>query len=812
MSYKRRTKKLASIALSAGLVAPIIGQPLQIFAAEDSNKKITILHTNDMHGRFEKTKDSIGMDVLATIKKDTPNSILVDAGDAIHGLPFVTLSKGQDAVDLMNVVGYDFMVPGNHDFNYGYERLKELTLKTGEGKMRVLSSNVKKDGTSVFEPSYVKEINGVKVGFFGLSSEETAYKTNPNNVKGLEFTSPIESAKEEVKNLEEQGADVIVALSHVGTDESSDPTTYDIVKAVSGIDVVVDGHSHTNMPTGEKINDTLIVSTGDYLNNVGKVDIELSKVNGEYEVVKISATHITKAQTENIKSDSMVESKINEIKESQDKILDVKVGKTETILDGVRENVRSKETNLGNLITDAMKDETGADVAITNGGGIRASIGAGDITKRHITQVLPFGNFTVTKELTGAQIKEVLEHGVKYFGEVAGSFAHVSGIKFVVNPTKEVGSRVIDIEINGQKIDMNKKYKVATNDFISAGGDDYPCFSDMPTLNEFGALDETLEKYIEKIGTVNSKVEGRITSVVQNIVGNDRYETATKLSESKFETAENVIIVNSSAIADALSATPFAKLKDAPVLLTETNNLTEQTKSEISRLGAKNVYIIGGESVVKESVVNQLKEMNLKVERISGEDRYETSLEVAKKLGDISEIAVVNGETGLVDAVSIAPVAANNNMPILLVSSNDRTEVFDKYIKDEQVTKSYVIGQENAISKEIADKLPNAERLGGIDRNETNAIVIERFYKDEQLNNIFVAKDGMKNQDDLIDALAVGVIAAKDNAPVVIGQNSLSAKQEAVLSTKKTKMLTKVGGNGNEGIFNKIATILKQIG
>ncbi len=384
--------------------------------------------------------------------------------------------------------------------------------------------------------------------------------------------------------------------------------------------------------------------------------------------------------------------------------------------------------------------------------------------------------------------------------------------RLVVNPTKEVGSRVIDIEINGQKIDMNKKYVVATNDFMSAGGDDYPCFSEVPTLNEFGALDETLEKYIEKVGTVNAKVEGRITSVVQNIVGADRYETATELSKSKFEKAENVVIVNSSAMADALSATPFAKLKDAPVLLTEGDKLNEQTKSEISRLGAKNVYIIGGDSVVKDSVVAQLKEMKLNVERISGEDRYETSLEVAKKLGYVSEIAVVNGETGLADAVSIAPVAANNNMPIVLASSNEGTKVFDKYIKDENITKSYVIGQENAISKEIADKLPNVERLGGIDRNETNAIVIEKFYKDEQLNNIFVAKDGMKNQNELIDALAVGVVAAKDNAPVVIGQNTLNAKQEAVLSTKKTKMLTKVGGNGNEGIFNKIATVLKQIG
>lgn len=479
--------------------------------ASVEKKKITILHTNDTHGRFVKDEKVIGIDVLATIKKQTPNSILVDAGDTIHGLPFVTLSKGQDAIDLMNEAGYEFMVPGNHDFNYGYERLKELTLKKGEGTLRVLSSNVKKDGQSVFEPSYIKEIDGVKVGFFGISSPETAYKTNPNNVAGLSFENPIQTAKEEVKKLEDQGAEVIVGLSHVGTDKASDPTTYDLVKAVEGIDVVVDGHSHTNMPNGEKINDTLIVSTGDYMNNIGKVEIELENKDGKNEVVDTNASHITKTDTLNIQGDEVVTSKINEIKANQDAILSKKVGNTDTVLDGIRENVRTKETNLGNLIADAMINETNADISITNGGGIRASIDAGEITKGEIVEVLPFGNFIVTKELTGSQIKAVLEHGVKDFGKPAGSFAHVGGMKFVVNPENEIGNRIVNITIDGKKIDMDKKYTVATNDFLAAGGDGYPSFNDVPTLNEYSALDEALEKYIQKLGTVNYKVEGRIT-------------------------------------------------------------------------------------------------------------------------------------------------------------------------------------------------------------------------------------------------------------------------------------------------------------
>ena len=816
MSYKRATKRLATIALSAGIIIPMIQQPIKALAQDDT-KKITIFHTNDMHGRFVKDKTSIGMDVLATIKEETPNSVLVDAGDAIHGLPFVTLSKGKDAVDLMNTVGYDFMVPGNHDFNYGYERLLELTknleLKPGENKMRVLSSNVKKDGKSVFTPSYVKEINGVKVGFFGISSEETAYKTNPNNVKGLTFTSPIESANQEVKNLEAQGAEVIVGLSHVGTDTSSDPTTYDVINAVDGIDVVIDGHSHTKMPNGEKVKDTLIVSTGDYMGNIGKVEVEVAKVNGKHEIVKANASHITKADTVNITPNEQVNSKIEEISKAQDAILDVKIGKTNVVLDGVRENVRTKESNLGNLLTDAMIDETGADIAITNGGGIRASIKSGDITKRDTTTVLPFGNFIETKELTGTQIKAILEHGVKDWGTPAGSFAHVGGIKFVVDPTKPVGNRVVNITINDKDMDMdmNKKYVVATNDFLAVGGDEYPSFGDVPTLNQYSALDESLAKYIEKIGNIDYVIEGRITEVGEmKFVGKNRYETAVKVSQSGFETAENIVIVNSQGEADALAATPFAKLKDAPVLLTNSKTLEDNTKEEIKRLGAKNIYIVGGDAVVEESVVNELKSMNLNVERISGNDRYETALEVAKKLGDISEVAIVNGVTGLADAVSIAPAAANKNMPILFSSPTEGIKAVDKYIKDEKVVKSYVIGKEASVSEEIEKQLPNAERLGGNNRNETNAIVIEKFYKDEELNNIFVAKDGMKKQDDLVDALTVGVVAAKENAPIIIGGDDLDKKQEEVLSTKKTKILTQVGGNGNEGIFAKIKSILKK--
>ena len=563
---------------------------------EESNK-ITILHTNDTHGRLKADNKIIGIDTVAAIKNNTENSILVDAGDTIHGLPFVTLSKGQDAVDLLNAAGYEYIVPGNHDFNYGYSRLMELfknsvTLKSGENKLRLLASNINKDGKSVFEANHIKEmeVNGktVKVGFFGIATQETAYKTNPNNVKGIEFTSPIDAAKEQVADLEKQGADVIVALSHVGTDESSDPTAYDVIKAVDGIDVYVDGHSHTTFKNGEKVNDTLLVSTGEYLSNLGKVEIELDENN---EVVNATASLISKEEALKVNPDAKVTAKIAEIDKAQSEVLSEVIGKNTIDLDGERNSVRFGETNLGNLITDAMMDETGADLAITNGGGIRASIKVGDITKGDVVSVLPFGNFIVTKQLTGAQIKEVLEFGVRSYGESLGGFPHVAGIKFVVDPSRPVGDRIISLTINDKALDMNKTYTVATNDFMASGGDDYPCFGDIPTLNEYSSLEESLANFIKTLGTVNYTKQGRILAgtMVDDVIKVEvekeylkdilsqamKAEYTVKVSEDEGKTI--VKIYNAKSKTEELVA--ILEVKDATI--EEVNTLVDEINKEI---------------------------------------------------------------------------------------------------------------------------------------------------------------------------------------------------------------------------------------
>lgn len=480
-------------------------------ALEKGSVDITILHTNDTHGRVKADSSVIGIDTISAIKKSINNSILVDVGDTLHGLPFATMNKGEDIVALMKLAGYDVMTPGNHDFNYGYERLLELAnmASTGVNSFPIISANVIKDNTTLLDANYIKEVDGVKLGFFGLTTPETAFKTNPNNVKGLEFASPIESAKKQVEELKAKGADIIVALAHIGTDESSEIVSTMIAKEVEGIDIIIDGHSHSNYPTGfEADNGTLIVSTGEYGANLGQVIITFNKDTNK--ITNKIASLIPKATAATQNPDEIVAQKIEEINEAQNALLSKVVGVSKVVLDGARENVRTGETNLGNLITDAMLYVTGAEIAITNGGGIRATINAGEITKQDVVSVLPFGNFIVTKYLTGAQIKDILEHGVKDYPATAGHFPHVAGINFVFDAEKEPGERIVSIKINGKDIDMDAKYLVAANDFMAAGGDDYPHFKDVKTENEFQALDEALEEYIKYLGEVNYSKEDRI--------------------------------------------------------------------------------------------------------------------------------------------------------------------------------------------------------------------------------------------------------------------------------------------------------------
>ena len=293
-------------------------------------------------------------------------------------------------------------------------------------------------------------------------------------------------------------------------------------------------------------------------------------------------------------------------------------------------------------------------------------------------------------------------------------------------------------------------------------------------------------------------------AIEQVLAGSNRHSTAVQVSQKGWSSAENVVLVNDSAIADALAATPLAEELNAPILLTGKNKLNSTTKSEIERLGAQNVYLIGGESVLSDDLS---AEISGRTYRISGSSREKTALAIAKKINELNPvktIAVVNGTTGLADAVSIASVAAEKDMAIILSNPKSGISASKDFINSIGVEKSYVIGGDKAVSDYVMSSLPGAERVSGSNRNDTNANVIEKFYTSSSLNNIYVAKNGSGNTGQLIDALAVGVLAAKNSSPVLIVSNSLSASQRNVVRSKEIGIVTRVGGNGNESAFEEV--------
>jgi len=485
-------KKFVSILL---LVAMLFGLGMPVFAAEDM-VTIQILHTNDQHSRVLEGKyDGMGFTKVKAqmnlLKAENPNTLILDAGDSFHGQTIATLVEGESIVKFMNNMGYDVMTPGNHDFNYGQDRLKELE---SMANFDLISANIyKEDGTRLFTPYVIKEVAGIKVAIFGLGTPETLYKTHPDNVKGLTFKKPAEEAKEMVLELKDK-ADVIVCLAHVGLDEASVDRSDMIAEAAPEIDVIIDGHSHTELPEGKVVNGVLIASAKEYNKDLGIVEltIENKKITAK------TARLFSKEDAETIEEDADLKALIEEVQSEQSKILDTVVSETPWILDGERGDVRTKETNLGSLVADAMLFVTGADASFTNGGGIRASVPVGKITKGDVITVLPFGNYIITKEMTGETLKKALEHGISDYPNAEGKFPHVGNICFSFNPNGEELNKVSNIMIGKEALDLNKVYTIATNDFLAAGGDGYDVLGEAPIKGEFPALDEALISYLNE--------------------------------------------------------------------------------------------------------------------------------------------------------------------------------------------------------------------------------------------------------------------------------------------------------------------------
>lgn len=282
----------------------------------------------------------------------------------------------------------------------------------------------------------------------------------------------------------------------------------------------------------------------------------------------------------------------------------------------------------------------------------------------------------------------------------------------------------------------------------------------------------------------------------KSLAGQNRYDTAVKVSSDGWTESDTVFLVNGKAIADALTATPLARLKSAPILLTEKDQLNDLTSREINRLKAKNIVIIGGNNSISKDLEDKLVASGKQVQRISGDDRKDTSKKIAEevlKIKKVDTISLVNGYKGLADAISFSPVAGEKTIPIILTDNKGLYSMPEDLKDPSRVSKSYIIGGFESVPRSVASNLSSPERVSGINRSDTNAQIIEKFYPAGKLDYVFVSKNGQKNSDELIDGLAVGAYAAKVSSPIVLANGKLSDNQVKALEKKKITNITQVG-------------------
>ena len=495
--------------------------------------KTVILHSNDVHGALG------GYAYIAYLKSlyegYGAEVILVDAGDFSQGTIYVSTNKGEKAIEMMNAVGYDLVTLGNHEFDYGYAKLMENLSKA---EFQTICANVILDATGepILPATTIIEKGGVKIGFFGIETPETATKVNPGMISEIHFTTFEDlyaAAQSAIDSLAD--ADIVIGLTHLGVDEESKTNGYrsvDLYANTTGADMLIDAHSHTVMTQGE--NGEPIQSTGTAFANVGVIVIDNEKkaIVDNYLV-----------STAGLKKDEAIAAKAQEIIETIESEYGAVFAESTVRLNGDRApGNRTEETNLGDLITDAMvwsvvngggisEDMLKNVVAITNGGGIRATIEAGGVSMKDINNVLPFGNTVAVIYVKGSEMLEALEASTFSTPKAIGGYPQTSGIVWTLDTTKEYDqgevykdasgkessyygpasiNRVTIESVNGEAFDPEAIYAVITNNFCAAGGDTYNVFmraysdTEHPGFDTGIPLDEAVMDY------VNTELEGKI--------------------------------------------------------------------------------------------------------------------------------------------------------------------------------------------------------------------------------------------------------------------------------------------------------------
>ena len=548
-------KKLLALLLTFALALAFV--PAALAEGEVEAGDIVILYTNDVHCSVDQNVNkNMGYAGVAAYKADmkaiTSNVALVDCGDAIQGEAIGTLSKGRYLIDIMNASGYDYAVYGNHEFDYGMSRIQELTAEASFKSLSCNFKDIKSDPAKTVLDAYaIRDFGGKKVAFVGISTPESITKSTPayfqdedgnyiygfcSGGNGQELYDAVQAAVDAAKA---EGVDYVVAIAHLGIDTQSSPwTSREVIANTTGIDVVLDGHSHSTI-AGETVKnknneDVILSSTGDKLRNLGRLVI---KADGTMTTSLIAAADYTK-------QDVAMDAYIAEIKLQYEATLNEVVAKTDvalTVKDPAtgKRMVRNQETNLGDLCADAYRTLLDADIAFVNGGGIRADIPAGDITYGQIIAVHPFGNMACSIEVTGQQILDALELGCASTPGESGGFLQVSGLTYEIHTYIPSGvqldenkmfqgvegeRRVKNVKVGGVPIDVNKTYVLASHNYmLKAGGDGFSMFKGAKVLRDEVMIDnQVLINYIkdELKGVVGSEYanpygQGRIKLVAE---------------------------------------------------------------------------------------------------------------------------------------------------------------------------------------------------------------------------------------------------------------------------------------------------------
>lgn len=482
-------------------------------AAEDQHVKITILGVGDLYN-FDEGKVRGGFARLNSLAKkekaDNPNTLYVFDGDMLSPSLLSGLDKGENTIELTNVVPFDIAVPGNHEFDFGPDN---FFAKVKDSKYPWATISITEpDGSPLpgLQGVMVKEMAGLKIALIPISEDDTPTVSSPGDLK---FLPSVPTAVAAAKKARKDGADLVVGV--VQTPHSQD---FEMM-ASHAFDVIMSGDDHDYMTAYDGITAYVETSIDARFMSPLDLNVTISEKDGKKTVKWVPDFRFVDTAT--VAPDPETQKLVDELKAKLDKDLGVVIGTTDVPLDSRRNVVRSEESSMGDLIADALKDATGADVTLINGGGIRAdkTYDAGaKLTRKDILTELPFGNKTVVTEIPGSQLLAALENGFSQAEDGAGRFPQVAGMTVTWDPSAPPGSRVASVTVGGQPLDKDKLYKVATNDYMLSGGDGYTALGGGKVLvNEQAGnlMANDVMTYVEKVGHVTEKVDGRIKKVGQ---------------------------------------------------------------------------------------------------------------------------------------------------------------------------------------------------------------------------------------------------------------------------------------------------------